>query len=137
MNLNVVMGTAARQQQIMNLQQLLAIFGQLVPVGIPALDAKNTGAISREIVKNMGYKDQDRFLPEIFLAKPEQANANMQQEQMRQMMMEGGGGTGGTTIGSMANVGSGGGATPNPAGAGSPVSSIQPGAGQMAPGLGV
>lgn len=140
MNLNVVMGTAARQQQIMNLQQLLAIFGQLVPIGIPALDAKNTSEITREIVKNMGYKDQDRFLPQIFLGKPEQANANMQQEQMRQMMMEGGaagGGTGGSTIGSMANVGTGGGATPNPAGAGSPVASIQPGAGQMAPGLGV
>ena len=140
MNLNVVMGAAARQQQILNLQQLLAIFGQLVPVGIPALDAKNTSEITREIVKNMGYKNQDRFLPEIFLGKPEQANANMQQEQMRQMMMEGGaagGGTGGSTIGSMANVGTGGGATPNPAGAGSPVASIQPGAGQMAPGLGV
>lgn len=137
MNLNVVMGAAARQQQILNLQQLLSIFGQLVPIGIPALDAKNTAEITREIVKNMGYKNQDRFLPQIFLGKPEVANANMQSEQMRQMMMEGGGGAGGTTIGSMANAGNGGAATTNPAGAGSPAASIQPGAGTMAPGLGV
>jgi hypothetical protein len=137
MNINVVMGAAARQQQILNLQQLLAIFGQLVPVGIPALDAKNTAEITREIVKNMGYKNQDRFLPQIFLAQPDQANANMQQEQMKQMMMEGGGGAGGATIGSMANVGTGGAATTNPAGAGGPAASIQPGAGTMAPGLGV
>jgi len=137
MNLNVVMGAAARQQQILNLQQLLAIYGQLVAVGIPALDAKNTSEITREIVKNMGYKNQDRFLPQIFLAQPDQANANMQAEQMRMMLMEGGGGTGGETVGSMANVGTGSAATPNPAGGGSPSAAIQPGAGTMAPGLGV
>ncbi len=137
MSLNVVMGAAGRQQQIMNLQQLLSIFGQLQLQGIPALDAKNTSEITREIVKNMGYKNQDRFLPQAFLAPPEQANANMQQEQMKKMLMEGGasGGTGGTTIGSLANAGTGDAATNNPAGAGLPTASIQPGSGSMVPGV--
>ena len=140
MSLNVVMGSAGRQQQIMNLQQLLAIFGQLVPVGIPALDAKNTAEITREIIKNMGYKNQDRFLPQIFLQHPDAANQAMQQQQLQQAMMEqggGGGGAGGSTIGSMASLGTGAAATTNPSGGGSPVAAIQPGAGGMVPGLGV
>jgi hypothetical protein len=137
MSLNVVMGSAGRQQQIMNLQQLLAIFGQLVPVGIPALDAKNTAEITREIIKNMGYKNQDRFLPQIFLQEPEQANQAMQMQQMQQAMMEGGGGAGGQNIASLAGVGIGDAATSNPAGGGSPIAAIQSGAGGMVPGLGV
>jgi len=139
MSMNVVMGSAGRQQQIMNLQQLLSIFGQLVPVGIPALDAKNTAEITREIIKNMGYKNQDRFLPQIFLQHPDAANQQMQQQQLQQAMMDqggGNGGAGGQNIGSMASVGTGTAATTNPAGGGSPVAAIQPGAGGMVPGLG-
>ena len=139
MSLNIVMGAAGRQQQIMNLQQLLSIFGQLVPVGIPALDAKNTAEITREIIKNMGYKNQDRFLPQIFLQPPDQANQAMQQQQMQQAMLDqgGGGGAGGANVSSMGSLGTGDAATTNPSGGGSTIAAIQSGAGGMVPGLGV
>jgi hypothetical protein len=125
LRVHVIMGQASRQQTIVNMQQLLATLGQLVQVGIPALDAKVSNSIIREMVKSMGYKDVERFLPDVFLNN----GAEMSQMMAMNTLMGGGGGTGGTTIGSIANTGAGAAATTNPSGGGLPAASIQPGSG--------
>jgi hypothetical protein len=101
LRVHVIMGQASRQQTIVNMQQLLATLGQLVQVGIPALDAKVSNSIIREMVKSMGYKDVEKFLPDVFLNN----GAEMSQMMAMNALMGGGGGTGGTTIGSIANTG--------------------------------
>jgi hypothetical protein len=107
------------------MQQLLATLGQLVAVGIPALDAKVSNNIIREMVKGMGYKDVEKFLPQAFLQDQE----GMNQAMTTNALMQGGGGSGGTTIGSLANTGGGPTATTNPGGGGLPAAAQQPGAG--------
>lgn len=135
--LNVFLGAATRQQTIVNVQQLLAIFGQLMTAGIPALDANNLPNLTREIVKAMGFKSPDRFLPLIFQgSNPAEGNQAMMQLQMQNAMMEGGaGGAGGSTPGSMASAGQGSVATTNPAGAGSATGAVEFGSGSMVPGF--
>ena len=90
-----------------------------------------------EIVKAMGYKNQDMFLPQIFLQSAEAGNQALDMNRMKQMLMEGGmgGGTGGQTIRSIAGGGAGAAATTNPAGAGLQVAAGQLGAGGMVQGL--
>jgi len=135
--LNVVLGSQSRQQTIINMQQLLAVLGQLSPLVPGVLDAGNTKSIITEIVKAMGYKNQDRFLPAIFQQGTDVGNQALQQKQLQQAMMEGGagGGTGGETIGSIAGGGQGAIATVNPAGAGGGSPAWEPGAGGMVGGL--
>lgn len=127
LTVHVIMGQASRQQTLVNMQQLLATLGQLAQVGVPALDAKVSGNIVREMVKSMGYKNVERFLPEVFLNNPNDVSQLM----TANTLMGGGasGGGGGQTIGSLASAGTGAGATTNPGGAGLPASAIQPGAG--------
>ncbi len=135
--LNVVLGSQSRQQTVINMQQLLAVLGQLVPIVPGILDAGNTKTIITEIVKAMGYKNQDRFLPAIFQTGTDEGNAALEQNQMRQATLEGGmgGGTGGETIGSIAGGGQGANATVNRMGAGGGEAAFQPGAGSMVGGL--
>ncbi len=135
--LNIVMGSQSRQQTIINMQQLLAIFGQLQTGGMPVLDANNLPNIIREIVKAMGYKNQDIFLPLMFQQDAKQGNQALAQLQTQNLMMgkEGGNGAGGTTIGSIAGDGTGGTATPNPVGAGLQSPYMQPGSGGMLGGM--
>ena len=123
--LHVIMGQASRQQTIVNMQQLLATLGQLMQVGIPALDPKVSNNIVREMVKAMGYKNVERFLPDIFLNQPQEAGAAMAMN----ALMGGGNGAGGATIGSIAGEGQGAAATTNPSGGGLPAAAIQPGSG--------
>lgn len=135
--LNVVLGAQSRQQTIINMQQLLAVLGQLAPVVPGVLDAGNVKAIVTEIVKAMGYKNQDRFLPAIFQQDTDTGNQMMEQKALQQAMLEGGmgGGTGGTTIGSIANTNQGATSTANPIGAGGGEPFMQPGSGGMVQGL--
>lgn len=135
--LNVVLGAQSRQQTILNMQQLLAVLGQLAPVIPGVLDAANVKSIITEIVKAMGYKNTDRFLPQIFLGDADTGNQELQQKQMQQAMMEGGngGGSGGETAGSIANTNQGAIATTNPAGAGGGGAAWQPDSGGMVQGL--
>jgi hypothetical protein len=62
-DINVLMGSNSKQQTIQNMQQLLAIGGQISSLGIPALDKDNTSKMFEEIVKSMGYKDPEPFMP--------------------------------------------------------------------------
>lgn len=62
-DVNVLMGSNSKQQQIQNMQQLIAIGGQLTQLGVPVLDQKNASKMFEEIVKNMGYKDTEQFMP--------------------------------------------------------------------------
>lgn len=135
--LNVFLGSATRQQMVVNMQQLLAIFGQLQQGGIPALDANNVGNITRELVKAMGLKAPDRFLPLALQGDPQVANQKMMQAQMQQAMLQEGaaGGAGGSTAASMAGTGQGAVATTNPAGAGSATGAVEPYSGSMVPGF--
>jgi hypothetical protein len=135
--LNVVLGAQSRQQTIVNMQQLLAVLGQLAPVIPGVLDAGNVKSIVTEIVKAMGYKNTDRFLPQIFMQGADAGNQALQQNQLQQAMLEGGmgGGTGGETVGSIANTNQGAIATTNPAGAGGGNPGWQQGAGGMVQGL--
>jgi len=128
--LNIVMGAQSRQQTVINMQQLLAVLGQLQQGGLPVLDANNVPNILQEIVKAMGYKNQDRFMPLVFLQAAEVAN-----QQMAQTAMGGAGGVGGDTIGSIAGGNGGASATVNPTGAGVQNAFSQPGAGGMVQGL--
>ena len=59
---NVLIGASSKQQQIQNMMQLLSVGGQIQAL-FPILDKNNLGEIWKEIVKNQGYKDVDRFLP--------------------------------------------------------------------------
>jgi hypothetical protein len=124
---HVIMGQASRQQTIVNMQQLMATLGQLVAVGIPALDAKVSNNIVREMIKAMGYKNVERFLPQLFLEMPQAATAMMNMN----ALMGGGNGVGGETMGSLAGTGGGATATTNPSGGGLPAAAIQPGAGAV------
>lgn len=134
--LNVFLGSATRQQMVVNMQQLLAIFGQLQQGGIPALDANNVGNITRELVKAMGLKAPDRFLPLALQGDPQVANQKMMQMQMQQAMLQGGaGGAGGTTAGSLAGADAGAVATTNPSGAGGATGAVEPYSGAMVPGF--
>lgn len=126
--LHVIMGQSSRQQTLVNMQTLLSTLGQLVAVGIPALDAKVSNAIVREMVKSMGYKNAERFLPQAFLENPEAMSKMLT---MNALTAGGGNGTGGANIGSTANTGAGAVGTPNPSGAGVATPSIQPGAGAV------
>ncbi len=123
--LHVIMGQASRQQTLVNMQTLLSTLGQLVTVGIPALDAKVSSTIVREMVRAMGYKNQERFLPQAFLENPEAVSQMM----TANALMGGGNGAGGANVGSTANTGAGAVATPNPSGAGVQSPATQPGAG--------
>jgi hypothetical protein len=135
--LNVVLGSQSRQQTIINMQQLLTVLGQLVPIMPGVLDAGNVKAIITEIVKAMGYKNQDRFLPAIFLQDTDAGNMGLEQKQLMQATMEGGmgAGTGGQTMGSIAGTNQGAIATTNPAGAGGGSPAWQQAAGGMVGGL--
>lgn len=125
---HVIMGQSSRQQTIVNMQQLMATLGQLVQVGIPALDAKVSNNIVREMVKSMGYKNVERFLPEIFLQAPQATSALMN---ANTLMGGAGNGMGGETVGSLAGTGGGAVSTTNPSGAGLPSAAIQPGSGAV------
>ncbi|HSG28983.1 MAG TPA: hypothetical protein VLA34_10920, partial [Candidatus Krumholzibacterium sp.] len=125
LTVHVIMGQASRQQTVVNMQQLLATLGQLAQVGIPALDPKVSKNIVQEMVKAMGYKNVERFIPEIFLNAPQAAAAVTNQN----ILSGGVNGSGGATVGSMAGEGTGAGATTNPSGAGLPAVGIQPGSG--------
>ena len=126
--LHVIMGQSSRQQTLVNMQTLLSTLGQLVAVGIPALDAKVSNSIVREMVKSMGYKNAERFLPQAFLDNPEGMSQAMT---MNALTAGGGNGSGGANIGSTAAGGTGTVATSNPSGAGVATPSIQPGAGSV------
>jgi len=63
-NVNVLMGSNSKQQQINNMQQLIAIGGQIMQLGVPILDQKNTAKMFEEIIKNMGYRDTEQFMPQ-------------------------------------------------------------------------
>ena len=135
--LNVVLGSQSRQQTVINMQQLLAVLGQLVPILPGVLDAGNVKTIITETVKAMGYKNADRFLPAIFQTTTDMGNMAIEQKQMRQAMMEGGmsGGTGGETVGSIAGTNQGAIATVNRTGAGGGEAAMQHGSGGMVQGL--
>jgi len=126
--LNVVLGSQSRQQTIINMQQMLATFGQLYPVMPGVLDANNVKTIVTEMTRAMGYRNPDRFLPLAWQASPEVGNAQIEQEKMKQAMLEGGGvpSNGGANINSTANTNMGAMATTNPAGAGGGGAAWQP-----------
>ena len=63
-DVNVLMGSNSKQQQITNMQQLIAIGGQIMQLGVPILDQKNASKMFEEIIKNMGYKDTEQFMPQ-------------------------------------------------------------------------
>jgi hypothetical protein len=125
--LHVIMGQASRQQTIVNMQQLLATLGQLTQVGIPALDAQNAKSIISELVKSMGYKNVERFMPMAFLEMPQEVSDMISAN----TLMGGANGSGGATVGSLAATGGGATATTNPSGGGLPAAAIQPGGGQV------
>jgi len=62
-DVNVLMGSNSKQQQIQNMQQLIAIGGQLTQLGVPVLDQANASKMFEEIIRNMGYKDIEQFMP--------------------------------------------------------------------------
>ena len=126
--LHVILGQSSRQQTLVNMQTLMATLGQLAQIGIPAIDAKVSNNIVREMVRSMGYKNVERFLPDAFLKNPDQVSQAMTQNALT---AGGGNGSGGATVGSTANTGGGAVATGNPSGAGVPSPAIQPGAGQV------
>jgi hypothetical protein len=130
--LNIIMGAQSRQQTVINMQQLLAVLGQLQAAGMPVLDANNIKSILIETVKAMGYKNTDRFLPLIFQNSAEQGNQQMMQ---MQALMGGAGGPGGANISAAGGTNAGALATTNPTGAGQQIPSIQSGAGGMVEGL--
>ena len=123
--LKIASGVASRQQEIMNSQQLLAVGGQLNAQGIPCIDAKVAKNIWRNIVKNMGIVNVDEYVSDAFLELEKEVSGAI----TANSLTGGGNGVGGETVGSLASAGTGAGATTNPAGAGSPVAAIQPGAG--------
>ena len=125
--LHVILGQSSRQQTLVNMQTLLATLGQLVQVGLPALDAKVSNNIVREMVKSMGYKNVERFLPEAFLNAPKQ----MSQMMTANTLMGGNGAAGGANVGSTADTGAGAVGTTNPGGTGVATPAIQPGAGPV------
>lgn len=139
LNLNVYMGASSRQEVRINMQQLLAVLGQLqMNTGVQTLDANNVKNIISEIVRSMGYKDLSRFIPLILQQPPAQANTGMlMNEAMRQQMF----GEaepqmpmiGGANVGSTANAGQGGAGTTNPTGAGMQIPAFQAGAGGFSP----
>ena len=133
LSLHVALGQSSRQQNLINMQMLLSTYGQIqANTQLPMLDGNNLPHIMREMVKSMGYKAQDQFLPLILQQKPEDANAAIAELQTQNQMMGGNsGGPGGQTVGSLAGEGGGGTATPNAAGAGLPSPAIQRGAGQI------
>ena len=59
---NVLIGASSKQQQIQNMMQLLSVGSQIQAL-FPILDGENLPEIWKEIVKNQGYKDLNRFLP--------------------------------------------------------------------------
>lgn len=61
-DVNVLIGANSKQQQVNNMMQLLSIGAQMQPL-MPILDGDNLSEMWKEIVKNLGYKDIDRFLP--------------------------------------------------------------------------
>lgn len=69
-DVNVLQGSNSKQQTINNMSQLLAIGGQIMALGVPILDQKNTSKMFEEIVKNMGYKDTEQFMPAPQKAQP-------------------------------------------------------------------
>jgi hypothetical protein len=123
--LKIASGVASRQQEIMNIQQLLAIGGQLNAQGIPAIDAKVAKNLWRNIIKNMGHTNVDEYVSDAFIELEKEMSGAI----VANSLMGGGNGVGGETVGSLASAGTGGTATTNPAGAGSPVAAIQPGSG--------
>ena len=125
--LHVILGQSSRQQTLVNMQTLLATLGQLMQAGIPALDAKVSNNIVREMVKSMGYKNTERFLPEAFMNKPDQ----MSQMMTANSLMGGNGGAGGSTLASTAGTGAGAVSTQNPGGAGVSSPAIQQGSGPV------
>jgi len=66
------MGSNSKQQQIQNMQQLIAIGGQLTQLGVPVLDQANASKMFEEIIRNMGYKDIEQFMPAPQKPKPPQ-----------------------------------------------------------------
>jgi len=134
LQMNIFLGAATRQQKVVNLQQVLAILGQLQQIGIPVIDAANGKEFVTEIISAMELKGPERFLPLIWREDSETANQLMQQQQMQQAMLQGQGGAGGATIGSTAGSNGGSSATPNPSGAGVGIAANQPYSGSMVPG---
>lgn len=138
--LNFGMGMASKQQIVIGMQSLTAMLGQIqAATQLPVLDAANLKTMISEYVKGLGYKNVERFLPEIMKQPPQSANDAMAAEKMKNMLMEGGGGpagVGGPTVGSIASQGTGGAATVNPSGAGVAIAAPQPGAGGVVPGYG-
>ena len=123
----VASGNSSRQQKNMQLQQMLAVGGQLNQLGVPVLDAKVVKNIWRELIKNMGEVDVDKFVSDVFLQMEKQASDAI----AANSLLGGGNGLGGETAGSMASAGTGATATTNPVGAGSPVAYVQPGSGSV------
>ena len=123
--LTIASGVASRQQEIMNIQQMLAVGGQLTQIGIPMIDGKVAKNLWRDMIRNMGKVDVDSYVPDALLEAEKEMSAAI----TANALTGGGDGVGGETSGSLAAAGTGGTATTNPTGAGSPVAAIQPGSG--------
>lgn len=137
--LNVVLGSQSRQQAVVNVQQAMAVLGQLVPVVPGILDAKNITFMLKELAKGMGFPDNESLLPASMLGSTDEGNQELQMKQLQAARMEGGasGGTGGATIGSIAGANVGGVATSNVTGGGMQIGTGQPGSGGMVRGVGM
>ena len=72
---NVGLGTGNKDQIVAQMQQLLALFVQVVQAGVPIVTPKNVYHVFKEMIKAMGYRDIHNFLTDPDHMQPELLSA--------------------------------------------------------------
>ena len=85
MTVSVGLGTGSKEMKVATLQQVLQMQGQAMQNGMPFVQANNIYETSKELLKEMGYKDHSRFLtdPQTVEPPPQQPPPQVQVAQIQ------------------------------------------------------
>jgi len=85
---NIGIGNATKEQTIMYMQQLLAIYGNAFKIGSPSVNHQNFFFVMKELVKAMGYRNTQDFVTDPNLTQKVQQFMALTMQHLQTMVQQ-------------------------------------------------